>query len=598
MMLPVGGKVIELRLRARCLILVIDMLIVHRVVYVYNHNMFSSIHFKRYVFFFFTILALWFTRFCMLGSVPDGLQADEASFLVNAYSYMTTGLDEDGKRNLWFESYIDPKPTLYALLQIPSIALFGLNSFAARLPSALISVVSILGVYILLKKTINPRLATVVSVLLIFSPWHIILSRGTQEVIVSFAAGIWALVCFVLAAQEKFSRRQLLYAAGAVGLALISAYIYHAAKIVLPLLFILYAWYLAASDKPKRLDKTSICIVFLVGLGIGLLILMSQSQTRFQAVGILSNAGPQLILEEQIRTATTTSPQLVLRAFYNKITAYGISVLQVYLNHFSPDFLIFSGAMPARYLVPFHGLLYYFDIVLLLLGIILAVRDKRTERWLYLMTGWLLVAPLAAALTYQEVPSLIRASFMIVPIYVFIAFAIVQLWEQRKKLPMLVILLMISAIYLWQMSYFSHQLFVQQPRYHPWLRNYADEQLAEYLTANVAATTPVYLSTIRDVYAYLTLQDSELLQLTQQNYPARKQGEFILRNYHFIKSDCYPERVTFQPETVFVVPYGCQLPRGWQEEVLKVIRFRDGADAYKVVTVQPLSEPVLLPLTE
>src|SRR3989338_6436258 len=126
------------------------------------------------------ILALAaFLRLYRLTDFPPGLYSDEASYGYNAYSILTTGRDEWGKfLPLTIQSFGDYKPPMTAYLTIPSIAVFGLNEFAVRFPSALIGILSILLIYLLTKEIFKSRsIALLVAALLAISPWHIHFSR-------------------------------------------------------------------------------------------------------------------------------------------------------------------------------------------------------------------------------------------------------------------------------------------------------------------------------------------------------------------------------------------------------------------------------------
>src|SRR3990167_1719234 len=92
-------------------------------------------------------------RFWQLGQNPPSLDWDEAAHGYNAYSILKTGRDEYGyKFPLYFRSFDDYKPPIYTYLVVPSIAIFGLNDFAVRFPSALIGVFAIMFTYFLVKE--------------------------------------------------------------------------------------------------------------------------------------------------------------------------------------------------------------------------------------------------------------------------------------------------------------------------------------------------------------------------------------------------------------------------------------------------------------
>src|SRR5438874_1717900 len=90
-------------------------------------------------------------RFWNLGSVPPSLEWDEAALGYNAYSLLHTGRDEYGTLlPLNLKSFGDYKPAVYAYLDVPFVAIFGLNEFAVRLPSALAGIGLVIVIYFLM----------------------------------------------------------------------------------------------------------------------------------------------------------------------------------------------------------------------------------------------------------------------------------------------------------------------------------------------------------------------------------------------------------------------------------------------------------------
>ena len=87
-------------------------------------------------------------RLFALGSNPPGLYWDEVSLGYNAYSILKTGHDEHNRFLPidTFKAFGDYKPPGYIYATVPSIALFGLNNFAVRLPSALAGTLLVWGV--------------------------------------------------------------------------------------------------------------------------------------------------------------------------------------------------------------------------------------------------------------------------------------------------------------------------------------------------------------------------------------------------------------------------------------------------------------------
>ena len=165
----------------------------------------------------FTILFLAaFLRFWRLGEVPPSPDWDEAALGYNAYSLLKTGKDEYGTRwPLTLRSYDDYKPPLYAYLTIPSIKLFGLSTFAVRVPAAVIGTLGVLGTYFLTRAlTNNISLSFIAMFLLAISPWHIQFSRIAFEANIGVTLNIWGIYFLLKSLQNG---RWMPLAAGILG---------------------------------------------------------------------------------------------------------------------------------------------------------------------------------------------------------------------------------------------------------------------------------------------------------------------------------------------------------------------------------------------
>jgi 4-amino-4-deoxy-L-arabinose transferase-like glycosyltransferase len=118
------------------------------------------------------LLAAFLLRIVSLVDFPVGFNADEASFGYDAYSILKTGRDQWGIfLPLSLKSFGDYKSPLYSYLDVPFIAIFGLNEFAIRFPNVVIGTLAVLAVYLLAKKLFDGRVGTVAAVLLALNPW-------------------------------------------------------------------------------------------------------------------------------------------------------------------------------------------------------------------------------------------------------------------------------------------------------------------------------------------------------------------------------------------------------------------------------------------
>lgn len=545
-----------------------------------------ALSYKTYCIIFVFALLIFVTRFMALGSLPHGLQSDEASFLLNAKSLLLTGKDEDGTRlPIWFNSLIDPKPALYSYLQVPIVSLLGPSTTASRLPGFLLGVASIALVYWVLTLLTSKKLALLVTFLVTISPWHIIVTRSTQEVILSFTFSLIAIGAFLSVLKQTKKSHVIFWFATTVLAGTLAMYSYHSAKIFLPGL--IFGWSLLelfVLKKPKQ-GNHKFWLIFsniaLLGALLFITFAVPQSVERFKAIGILSQKAPLLIAEEQIRTATGITPLPVLRFFYNKVTAYALAIVTIYTQHFSLDFLFFKGGEPQRYMIPGHGLFYHVELFLLPLGIFLSLHYERYRRWALYMLWWLLVAPLPAALTAQEVPSMIRIFPVIVPMLTFIGFALAWIWSKREFIFTKAAIGVVVIGYLWGVLYFYHQFVIQQPRYHPWYRNRAEEKLAAFLVAKESEYDLIDVSTLRDLYMYLAIYDADLITDLQQSSLARKNSEFKFNKYYFKERECAPPLYPLTQKVLYIVRANCDLPLGFK--VINRFSYDDNAEVYDLV---------------
>ena len=392
-------------------------------------------------------------RLAFLGKIPAGISPDEVSQGYTAYSLLKTGADEWGVN--WpltsFRSFVDYKAPLQTYLMIPSVAIFGLNEFAIRLPSAIFGILSIYVIYLLttqlfnrhrfrtpsglqgankrLKDSSEPmsQVGLLAAFLLAISPWHIQFSRTALEVNLSALLFPLGLYLFLKGLNKP---KLLIYSSLVWGLNL---YSYHAAKLFTPLI----ATLLTIILKPKK--KTFPVVIFLAFL------IPAYYTSFFGQAGargndlIITNFSPQQI--EEISTAQFLSPlnkinPQLSRLFHNKVIFVADKFTENYLSYFSPSFWFTEGGHETTYsVIPGRGLLYLWQLPFVILGLIglLAIKNKKTK---VIILSWLLLAAIPAALTKEGYRPNRAGSFL--GLWEMItAFGLVQLFKlypQYKKI--------------------------------------------------------------------------------------------------------------------------------------------------------------------
>jgi len=390
----------------------------------------------KIAFVFILFLAL-FLRIVALGSFPLGFTADEAAQGYTAWSILKTGRDEWGKfLPLFPRSFGDFKPPLYTYLIIPSVAIFGLNEFAVRLPSALFGTLAVLMTFLVVKELFRSLrnvdyFALIASLLLAISPWHLSLSRGAFEAnltVFFLTAGFYFFLKGVK--QSKF----LLLAALFFGLNLFS---YHSARLVTPLFLGFLIWW-----KRKEIFKkkswgwwvSSFCF-FSLFLGGTIWMLLGEGKMRVTDIGIFSTRW-------QI-------PKIFIRQ---------------YLSYLSGEFFFTKGAGEATYgMIPGRGVVYLFELPALIFAFVWLVK-KWNNNFLPILV-WITLAPIPAALSFGVGYHANRVAVMMPAIQILSAFGLLVSFDYLKKFFQAKLLFSLySFVFVLSFSFFIYDYFIHSSK--------------------------------------------------------------------------------------------------------------------------------------
>lgn len=444
---------------------------------------------KKYILLILILVAASLLRFVSLDKYPIGLNADEAALGYNAYSLLETGKDEHGTSwPLVFRSFDDYKPPLYVYLTIPFVKVLGLNVWSVRLPSAIAGVLTVFLVYLLVNafkifpdQKKNEALALVSSLLLAVSPWHLHFSRGAWEVNVSTFLLVLGVYGFILGL--KNSKYFSLFS---VSLAL-SLFTYHSARIIAPLLVIALV-IIHRQSLFKKENLKAIIIASILGIALSLPVVLQliskEGQSRFSGVSIFADSGPLSYVLEQ-RRVDPNPDSLITKIKYNRYTAYAGYYFKNYLSHYSKDFLFVSGDVIDRSRVPGFGQTYFFLGVFASLGILMLFVSKSLGGKTIL--AWFLIAPAAAALTFQS-PHALRSQNEVIALSVISACGIIVLITFISKLKVKFLPILVSAALLvgliFQVKDYLYSYFVTYPRELPMAWQYGFSEIAEFTQTN------------------------------------------------------------------------------------------------------------------
>lgn len=440
---------------------------------------------KKITIFMFSIIAVAFIlRFWNLGSHP-ALNADEAAIGYNAYALLQTGNDEHG--NSWpihFQSFNDYKPGLYVYLVLPFIKLLGLNEWAVRLPNAILGVATVYLLYLFIRQLRfenSSKVGLVAAFMLAISPWHIHFSRGGWEVNTSTFFTLFGTILFIkFVSNNKRLLHILFLSVLSYSLAI---YSYHAARIIVPLIvFGLIGIYFG--ELKVRIKEVLIAglfgIVCLLPLAKDML--RPEISSRAAGVGLFADVGPLNRINEQ-RGEHADYNSLFTKFGHNKPVNYSLSFLENWLAHYHGLFLFLSGDDIQRNKVPETGQMYLFDIMFILVGIIWMT--KNITKGTRLIFHWLVIAPFAAALTFQS-PHALRAENMVIPLVVISALGFVYLLDLintyvKNRNGIYFSVFLIIGLMVWQFARYQHMYWIHMSKEYPYSSQYGVKELVQYL---------------------------------------------------------------------------------------------------------------------
>jgi 4-amino-4-deoxy-L-arabinose transferase-like glycosyltransferase len=524
---------------------------------------------------------------------PPSLYWEEVALGYDAYSLLKTGKDHRG--NSWpivyIESYKDYKPPLYVYLTIPSVALFGLNDFAVRFPSALLGSLMVLLTFFIAKeiffkkylkdgKKIWDYIPLVSALLLAISPWHLQFSRAAFEVNTALFLISLGLYLFLKGLRKKSSFVLLPLSAFFFSL---SFYTYHGVRVFLPLfLLVLFILFFKNLVFKKFSFLTALVLGFLLLLPLGLSLKQKQIQQRFQETSAFTTLEPILISNQKIKLA---GEGRLAKLVHHRYWEYGSIFIQKYFSHFNGNFLFLYGDENLRHNTKEFALLYHWEIVTLLLGMYLLF--KKIDRKKAVLLVWLFLSPVPAALT-KATPHSLR-TLLGLPAFIFISsYGLVYLFTLINKSDLTVgvkklfltiklrnlFLTGLVFIIIVEFGIYLHFYHHHYPKLYSQVWQYGYKKTVNYLGANHSNYDYVYLADAYGrAYMYLLFYLKMDPVKVQNYFTANKESISLEKIDKFYINKKPPEKGSKLWATV-------SIPNG--EKVLQRIDFLDSSPAFYI----------------
>lgn len=558
---------------------------------------------KRYSFLFGLIIILAIVlRFYQLGKTPISLEWDEVALGYDAYSILKTGRDQFGKfLPLTFRSLDDYKPPIYEYITVPSIAVFGLNEFSTRFPSAFFGILTVIMTFYLsltifsglkFEKSMNTALALLASFLLAVSPWHLQFSRAAFEVNISVFITVTAVTLFLRGLKNH---KIFLISAIFFGLDLFS---YHSARVVGPLLLAgLFIIFNKQLPEKKHIVRF-LAIFFLFVIAFIPTLISSEAQIRFKATNIF-NPGARYLEEKDLNKIFLERRimdkkigfELAGRIFHNqRLIFLDFDTLQKslgnYLSNFGLEYLFIKGDAPLHH-APGFGLLYVVEFPFLIVGIIYLLKYG-ISRYSLVIFLWLLLAPLPNAVT-REAPHSVRTE-LILPMYQLLTalgiIAVLKLLRNESGWIILIFIIGVAVIFSINHSFYLHQYYIHT--------NIELSSNWMYGRKEAVAFTEIIKKDYNKVLVSLRVDMPYIFWLFYTKYPPEKylkeggtaSGGFEERNqfdkYEFRFFDYYSE-LPNNKVVMVGVPAVIKNDFPPDAKVLKQINYLDDSEAIKIV---------------
>lgn len=358
---------------------------------------------------FAVILAIGiFARVWEFGSLPSGLNPDEASIGVEAYYIYKFGMDRSGMSYpVHLISWGSGQNALYAYLLIPFVALRGINAEAVRLPMMLSGIFSLPLIFIASEKLLGRKFAFLAMFFMAISPWHIVNTRWAVESNIMpffFLAGFTALTLT--------NTKNWWFMISSVFFAL-CLYAYGTAYVGVPI-FLLLAIPVLIHSKRISISQAIMGLIVFTVIAIPIILFIAVNTLHLDTLHLGPVTIPRLPKEARYETLAAVFGGNPLSAIRENAT----SMLKMLWMQ--------EDAFPWNFVAPF-GYFYKFTLPLAAAGFFLtlpfkALRENRVERWLLL--SWV-TASLVIGILHPV--NLTRINLIFTPILLCVALLIIKL---------------------------------------------------------------------------------------------------------------------------------------------------------------------------
>jgi len=338
---------------------------------------------KKNCFLIIVFLVAFFIRVVFLDRFPIGITHDELNYIFAAKSLFwahafppgtAPALLPTGMNN--FTVSVAEVPVIFLA---PIAGLFQTTLLTSRMPGALLSVLSALAVYFIVKDLVKSIVyARLCFLLMAVNPWSFLMGRTIFEVNFFVCFFLWGFLVLLKNKSWKIFYALPFYVLGFLSYTggQISFYLFS-------LITLTYHRFLSGQN--QKFNK--VYILFAISMTICLIIylfIVTNNQS-FVTRGSEIYLPNQPVVSEGVNSERKLMvPSPVNNLFVNKATVYFNGFMNRYLNVFSVNNLFLTGETRAAFSYQKHGTFYLIDFPFMLIGLALLYARNRKE-WLFIV---------------------------------------------------------------------------------------------------------------------------------------------------------------------------------------------------------------------
>lgn len=395
-------------------------------------------------------------RLLWLDLLPISMAHDELNYILNSKSQYQTGqnipwtaaaLFSWGEKN--FDVVISEIPSL---ITAPWVGPNPLSLFNARLPYAVMAILSVLLVYLITRVILNEGVGRIAGVFMALNPWNIHLGRTALELsptVFFLLLGTYLML--------RYHSWKMLFSLLAFTLGFLC---YLGAKtLFLPVIFVLIVYKYLTSQKGSKIPYlTYLTLALLVTFLYFITLNYQPAGTRKTELAIFDQSWTTGLVDNERKQAI---PNQFLDLFSNKATVLIKRLSDAYIESFSSTSLFTRGETVSIYSTWEYGQLHHLDFLLIMVGLVTLFAYHRSA--FFLIISLIAVAPTISAIDIVQKTYAVR-SFVMFPFLVISSAAGFYHLKNRLRFGS-VLAVFIGSLYLVSALYFLHLYFFRFPIY-------------------------------------------------------------------------------------------------------------------------------------